>query len=473
MSIEQLKVFPEELDWINGEPLTMEDQRGRIVVLLFWSAGSAYCQNLMMEVQQVLAKHSESTTLIAVHSPKFEAERDAGVVLKTVNRIGFRHPVAHDPSFALWQQFDVNSWPTMVLLDHKGSVAGALVGDDQKGNLDHAVARMLDELGPDEREYENHPPVFKPEPRLPLAFPSGLAVTANHLYVADTGHHRILECTHDGRILRQFGTGNPGLVDGHTAESHFNMPRGLCIIRDALYVADSGSHALRRIALLNGEADTLAGNGQRGGLDGYANLPPEQCPMDAPWAVAGSFDKLFIAMAGAHQIWEYDQVKRSMRVLSGTGQFGLSDASGERTLLAQPAALALIQQTLYMADSAASAIRGVHTLGGQTHTLIGQGVYDFGDHEGARHVALLQYPTGLALDVKAPKLWIADTYNNQIKTLRLGGGELKRYELNYPLRQPAAVASSDGVLWIANTNAHEILRVDVETRQVKRLPIGE
>lgn len=473
MSIESLTAFPEQLEWVNCEPVDMQEQRGRVVVLLFWSAGSVYCQNLMLEVQQVAAKHSESVTVIAVHVPKFEAERDARIVLKTVNRIGFRLPVAHDAAFTLWQQLDVNAWPTMVLIDHAGQVAGALVGDDQRGNLDHAIARMLDDLGADDRQFETHPPVVRPEARVPLAFPCGLAVSTNHLYVADTGHHRILECTHEGRILRQFGTGTPGLVDGHSAECHFQLPRGMCIIRDALYVADAGNHALRRIALLNGEADTLAGNGQRGSFDPNAQLPPEQTAMDAPWAVAGSFDKLYIAMAGAHQIWEYDQVRRSMRVLSGTGQFGLADASGERTLLAQPAALALIQQTLYMADSAASAIRGVHILGGQTHTLIGQGVYDFGDQEGARHTALLQYPTGLALDAKQPLLWIADTYNNQIKTLRLGGGELKRFELDYALKEPAALACSPGVLWIANTNAHEVLRVDTETRQVRRLPIGE
>lgn len=465
--------FPASLEWINCDPLRMSEQKGRVVALAFWSASSAYCHNLLQDLQQIALRHAEGLTVVAVHTPKFEAERAPRIAQKTLNRLNCRYAAVHDPDFLLWQHFEVTAWPTVVLVDPLGTVSHSFVGDASKQAIDMAVQGLLDSAGPQQRIFDAPAINTRAEPRLPLAFPSGLAVAPNHLYVADTGHHRILECTHEGRILRVFGSGTPGYVDGNSAECSFSSPRGLYLTRDALLVADTGNHCLRRIALLSGDTDTLAGTGQRAVPGEAPGATPVLTALDSPWAVTGSNDKLYIAMAAAQQIWEYDQVKRSMRPLVGTGLIGLGDGAGERALLAQPASLALIQQSLYVADSAASAIRSVHTSGGQIHTLIGQGLFEFGDQDGARHTALLQYPLSIALDAKAPQLWIADSYNNQIKLLRLGGGELRRFDLAYQLHEPAAIASSPGMLWIANTNSHEVLRVELEGSQVRRLPIGE
>ncbi|MCG3005540.1 hypothetical protein KZ291_33720, partial [Escherichia coli] len=76
------------------------------------------------------------------------------------------------------------------------------------------------------------------------------------LYIADSGHHRILECSHAGRVLRQFGLGTADMMDGGPGEAAFNRPQGLALEREWLYVADTGNHALRRIHLLTGQVDT-------------------------------------------------------------------------------------------------------------------------------------------------------------------------------------------------------------------------
>jgi sugar lactone lactonase YvrE len=103
-----------------------------------------------------------------------------------------------------------------------------------------------------------------PEPRQALRFPLGLAVSTERLYIADSGHHRILECSHGGRILRQFGLGTADFMDGNLAEAAFHRPQALVLERDSLYVADTGNHAVRRINLLTGIVDTLCGNGRPG-----------------------------------------------------------------------------------------------------------------------------------------------------------------------------------------------------------------
>ena len=464
----------DQLEWVNSPPRSLRSQRGRVLLLAFWSAGSVYSHNLLEDLRNVHGKHADGVSVYGIHTPKFDAERSSRLLLKAINRLGVRFPVAHDPAYVTWQHYGVRAWPSVAVVDTKGQLVEIVSGDLQRDTLDALVSRLLEEAGAnDHRVYETAQPSLKPEPRLPLCFPSGLAVTQNHLYVSDTGHHRILECSLDGRILRQFGSGSPGFLDGGSAECSFQSPRGITVMKDTLYVADTGNHALRRVRLLDGDVDTLAGNGRAGNPTGEMQSLPSDMPLNAPWDVAGAFDRLYLAMPGTQQIWEFDLGKRSLRPIAGSGRLALADGVGASAAFAQPGGLALVQQTLYVADSAGSAIRSVQLANGGVQTLVGHGPFDFGDQDGTRSAARLQYPLALALDPRSPLLWIADTYNDTLKMLRLGGGDLRRYELNYRLHEPGAIAASPGALWVANTSAHEVLRIDLDTGSVRRLPIGE
>lgn len=464
--------FSGSLEWVNAPAPSLTQQRGRVVILGFWHAASAYCHNLLDDLRFIHGKHADGVSVFGIHTPKFEAERDQRLVQKAINRHGVRFPVASDPGFVTWQHYGVRAWPSIAVLDPQGHLVEIRSGDMQRDTLDALVAQLLDTAGANhQRVFESIQPALRPEPRAPLSFPSGLAVTQNHLYIADTGHHRVLECGHDGRILRQFGSGNAGFLDGTSGECSFDSPRGLTVMKDMLFIADTGNHALRRVRLLSGEVDTLAGIG-RPGQPSAAGVPAEQ-PLNAPWDVCGAYDKLYIAMAGLQQVWEYDLGKRSMRPVAGSGRLGMVDGIGTGAALAQPSGIAMVQQTLYVVDSAASAIRSVHLANGGVQTLVGHGPFDYGDQDGTRSAARLQYPLALALDPRSPLLWIADTYNDGLKMLRLGGGDLRRFEIDYRLHQPSAVAASPGVLWVANTSAHEVVRIDLDAGTARRLPVGE
>jgi DNA-binding beta-propeller fold protein YncE len=462
------------LEWVNSPAPSLARLRGRVVVLGFWHAGSAWCHKLLDDLRFIQGKHADGLSVFGIHSPKFEAERSPRVVQKAINQHAVRFPVANDAAFVTWQHYGIRAWPSIALLDAQGRLVEIASGEMRREELDQRVAQLLEEAGENnERVFEAVQPVLKPEPRVPLAFPSGLAVTQNHLYIADTGHHRVLECNHEGRVLRQFGSGNPGFLDGGSAESGLQSPRGLAVFKDTLYVADTGSHALRRIRLLDGDVDTLAGNGRPGLPAGAMSGAAPDLPLNAPWDVAAGQDRIYLAMAALHQVWEYDLSKRNLRPVAGSGRLGLIDGSGIGAAFAQPAGLALVQQTLYVADSTGSAIRSVHLGNGGVQTLVGHGLFDFGDQDGTRSAARLQYPSSIALDPRSPLLWIADTYNDALRMLRLGGGDLRRHEIDYRLHQPAAIAASPGALWVANTNAHEVIRIDLDTNTVRRLPVGE
>jgi hypothetical protein len=110
---------------------------------------------------------------------------------------------------------------------------------------------------------------------------------------------------------------------------------------------------------------------------------------------------------------------------------------------------------------------------GKVQTLVGAGLYEFGNTNGALRVARLQFPMAIALDPRTPQLWIADTYNSALKLLNPVSREVKTHDLIYRLHQPAALAVNRSSLWLANTDAHEVLRMDFDGSTPRRLAIGE
>lgn len=461
------------LGWLNASPQTVSAQRGRVLALVFWNASSAYCHNLIDELNRLKARYPFSLAVLGVHQPKFDAEVDGRTVLNAMSRLGVGFAVANDRGWVTWQHYGINSWPSVALISPEGELREIFSGDDQASALESAIASLIDEVGGPTSMPPEEANLHGAEARLALAFPSGITLSDSHLYVADTGHHRILECNFEGRVLRQFGTGYPDLVDGPVDEAAFASPRGLCVIRDSLYVADAGNHALRRIHLDEGRVETLLGNGRPGQPQEGQHARSSDCQLNQPWALAGAFDRLFIAVAGCNQIWEYELGHTRMRFIAGTGDLGIADGPGRNAMFAQPAALALVQQTLYVADSASSSVRTVQLQGNLVQTLVGHGLYEFGEQDGVRRDARLQYPLGLALDPSAPVLWVADTYNGSLRKLRLGGGEMSTQQLSQPLNQPTALAIGRDALWIADAGAHEILRHDLGTDLLTRLPIAE
>src|SRR5690606_32545020 len=139
--------------------------------------------------------------------------------------------------------------------DGDGKVCGRLVGDGPLRELDAQVADLVRALVPQSLNPQPIELRRGGEPDLPLRFPVGLAVSGNYLYVADTGHNRVLECDQGGRILRQFGSGGVGFIDGPMELAAFNGPQALAVERDLLYVADAGNNAVRRIQLRSGRSE--------------------------------------------------------------------------------------------------------------------------------------------------------------------------------------------------------------------------
>ncbi|MBN6151153.1 hypothetical protein JR065_12440 [Xanthomonas sp. AmX2] len=465
--------LPPTCAWLNAPPLTLREHQGRALVLAFVNGASVWCAQRLAELSQWQARNPGKLQLIVVQVPRFDSERDPQRALKLLRSQGVSAPILLDADWAAWQRFGVSAWPTLVLIDAGGYERGRLVGVGG-ADLEKALNALCEGQPPPLDEDLRHIRESNPEPRLTLRFPTGLAVADDRLYIADSGHHRILECTSGGRVLRQFGLGTADFIDGGTGEAAFHRPRGLAVERGVLYVADTGNHALRRINLLSGHVDTLCGNGRAGEpVEG----PVEQvrlAPLNQPQDVVVADNQVHIAMAGDNRIWSYELGSRTLRWRAGAGALEVRDGSGHLAAFAQPASLAAVQQVLYVCDALGSAVRSMQLRGDLVQTLLGgQGTWEFGSEDGPRSRARLQFPQAIALSPESPLLWIADSGNGSLRSLRLGGGELSTVALPRRLHGPAGLAVTAGTVWIAETDAHAVLRYDIASGELSDVPISE
>lgn len=468
--------FPDGLSWLNvSRPLSLEDLRGRVVVLDFWTYGCINCLHVAEELKHLEERFGDDLVVIAVHSPKFENERRLATLRRFVLRYGRTHPVVSDPDMQLMHLYHARAWPTLFVLDPEGHVEGYVAGEGHEALLERTIARLL-RAHPD-RQPRALPLALESEKVLSsfLAAPGKVSTDGHRVAISDTLHHRLVITDTEGHLLKIVGEGRPGLRDGGAPLARFNAPQGSAFVGDALYVADTGNHALRRIALDTWEVELVAGTGTIGELqDG--DFDAREVGLRSPWDLARDGDILYVAMAGTHQIWQYDPGRGRLSRWAGSGREGIRDGELDSASFSQPSGLAIAQRHLYVADPEASAIRRIDLATRRVDTLIGTGLFDFGDRDGTLALAQLQHPLGVAV-TPDHRLLIADTYNHKLKVADLptgsivtllgsgrpGAGDVDRLELN----EPAGITVLGSQILIADTNNDRIVAYDLDSSQAR------
>lgn len=466
--------LPHALEWFNTDhPLTLAEQRGKVVLLDFWTYCCINCMHILPDLAWLEQKYPDSLTVIGIHSPKFPNERVGAQVQKAIQRYHIHHPVAHDPDFSVWQTYGIRSWPSIIFIDPQGYVLGVLSGEGRRRQLDMLIAESLQKAEQRGARIRSAIPLkLAPELYTALKFPGKLLATPDRLYVADSGHHRILEISPAGERLRVFGGKEAGLADGAAQLARFHEPQGLALADNKLYVADRQNHAIRCIDLANGITRTVAGTGQQGRERWVTQADPLNTGLNSPWDVAYAEGMLYIAMAGSHQIWRLDLAANKLSTYCGSGREDIVDGGPAQAALAQPSGLSLSRDALYLADSETSAVRAIRLADAHIETLVGRGLFEFGDLDGIGIQARLQHPLAVAWDAQRGGLWIADTYNSKLKFLRAADRQVSSVELNCSLDEPGGLSLCGDVLWIADTNAHRVLRYDIVAQDCHELRLA-
>ncbi len=467
--------FPESLQWVNSDMSpTLEGYRGKVVVVYFWTPSNLNSQALLPGIKALENKYDNGVAVVGIVCPKFSRETTLGPVLKAVNRHHLRHPVALDADYYMWQQYGVQAWPSAAVIDAAGHLRRVTQGDDAGEDIDEAVGALLDEAAAQEiRDYGQVVHARKAEPGGILQFPTAILPARGHIYISDSGNNRVLEVGDTGRILRVFGSGNPGFWDGALQNSGFNFPMGLSVNDNYLYVADTGNHAIRRINLFTGDVETVMGTGKPEKTMVLAGTELRKTGCNSPIGLASKGPDLFITMAGSNQIWRLDLKNMQVSWHSGSGQLGLVNGDRATAAFAAPMGLTVHDDNLYLVDADSSSIRKVHTKTGEVSTKCGRGTFTFGCEDGGRSNALLQYPCDLALSLNREQLWVADTYNSQLRLVDVATGRISSPAIDYDFNEPSYLTIHDHALWVADTNAHRIVQVHMADRSVKPFNIVE
>lgn len=490
------KEFPPGLDWINTDrPLTMAELRGKIVVLDFWTYGCINCIHVIPDLKALEAKYPDVLVVIGVHSAKFLNEADTVNIGLVAERYGRTEPIVNDAAFDVWRSYNVRAWPTLMLIDPEGNVLGRHEGESAFGPLDAAIVGMIpvfDERGTLDRTPFDLTAGEATAPRTVLRFPEQVLADAagGRLFIADSGNDRIVVTDLGGAVQDVIGGGASGLVDGAFEEAAFDWPHGMSLASPTeLYVADTGNHAIRLVDLAARTVRTVAGTGEQAYMFNQSSVSASS-GLNSPWDVLWLDGQLYVAMAGQHQVWRYDPGSDpssdtgwgALYLVAGSGREELRDGAATSAGLNQPTGLATDGEALFVADSEASAVRRIDLApGGQVSTVVGTGLFDFGDVDGVADAVRLQHAQ--AVDYADGAVYVADTYNNKVKKLDpatresvtlLGTGEAGwRDGAEAEFHEPGGLSVIGRLLYVADTNNHLIRVADLDSLQVRTLALTD
>ncbi|MEL6329871.1 MAG: thioredoxin-like domain-containing protein [Planctomycetota bacterium] len=497
--------------WLNTDrPLRIhEELEGHVVLLDFWTYCCINCLHILPDLEYLEEKYAdEPFVVVGVHSAKFDTEAERRSIRNAMFRYDIKHPVVVDDEFRIWRSYGARAWPTFAVVAPDGEVVGITSGEGKRELLDEVIGRLLDEsredgtLAEQRVEFELDE---MPQPASGLRYPGKiLAVPAEgdapgRLFVADSSNDRVIVAEwpdDDGRsrVIDVYGDGVRGSLDGGPVGSgetaRFNDPQGFAFDaeQNLLYVADTKNHLIRTIDLNSRRVETLVGTGIQG-YDRRGGKKGTKQSISSPWALA--LDKkrgrLYVAIAGLHQLWTVELDNLKTKVFAGNGRESVVDGPARDAELAQPSGFAFSSDgdTLYFTDTEGSAVRAVDLDEETVRTIIGitaeelspaaSPLFEFGDIDGGYPDARLQHAIGITLrpTPDGDRLVIADTYNDKIKIIDpearmlyswLGAdraapprpGEL-RFE------EPAGLSHADGAVFVADTNKHRVVRIDAET----------
>ncbi len=446
--------FYPDLDWIN--PADSVDTSGAVTLVHFWRQSCLTCLETVADIETLQSEFGDALTVIGVHSPKFPREADADGVRRAAQHLEYPGLVVNDPDRAIWSEWGIQAWPTIAVVDGEGNLAGGHIGLGAA----EALRPLLTDLVAATPGTSGVPAgLGTPAPTV-LSYPEGVMSDAegNRLFIADTGHHRIVVAALDTyEVLAVIGDGTAASADGPAATASFHTPRGLALYASTLYVADSGNHLIRAIDLNSFDVTTVAGTG-------------EQSVLNTPWDLVRTEDGLLVSLAGANQLVLVDLDSGEVRPYAGSGRQGTGNGEADDAEFAMPTGLAIdAAGAVYVSDAESSAIRSVAPDGTVGHIAGGtDGLFEFGDADGISTDARLQHPLGVAIGAGA--VWVADTYNSKIKRISLigevetlVGGEGWRDGSSPLFAAPADVDVANGLLYVADRDNHSVRVVDPST----------
>ena len=387
-------------------------------------------------------------------------------------------PVINDAEFQVWQQYSCRAWPTLMFIDPSGNVIGKHEGELTFEQFDTLLAGMVAEF--DELGIMQRSPLPTVAPRMSdsaLSFPGKVvADEAGAGCSSPTNHTASSVSSFDGGCTRVIGTARRR--SRWFVHRRRSTPQGMAV--DETPVRRQPESRIR----LRGPPGWPGRDHCRHGEQVTTRRGPSRPLLQPqfPWDVVLHKGVIYIAMAGIHQLWSLDLETGMVGAYAGSGREAITDGPLATSALAQPSGITTDGERLFFADSETSSIRNCDLdPSGSVRTLIGLGLFEFGDVDGDDFRVRMQHPIGITQHDGV--LYVADTYNHKIKRVlprtrsafSLAGtgspGHLDGPFAQARFSEPCGLSIANGKMYIADTNNHCVRVADMDAQEVATLEL--
>ncbi|AOK31445.1 MULTISPECIES: thioredoxin family protein [Burkholderia] len=134
--------------WINSKALTMQQLRGQVVLVDFWTYGCVNCIHTVPYIERWHERYKDQgLVVVGVHTPEYPFEQETDNVKKAIVRFGISFPVAQDNRYATWNAYGNQYWPALYLIDRRGHIVYSHFGEGAYAQTEAAIQRALADKG--------------------------------------------------------------------------------------------------------------------------------------------------------------------------------------------------------------------------------------------------------------------------------------------------------------------------------------
>jgi thiol-disulfide isomerase/thioredoxin len=135
-------------DWLNSKPLTLDELKGKVVLVDFWTYSCINCLRSIPYVRAWAEKYRDhGLVVIGVHAPEFAFERNIENVKNAVTTLKIGYPVAIDNDYKIWRAFENEYWPAHYFIDAKGKVRHHHFGEGEYAESERIIQKLLADAG--------------------------------------------------------------------------------------------------------------------------------------------------------------------------------------------------------------------------------------------------------------------------------------------------------------------------------------
>ncbi len=154
--------------WFNSEPLTLEQLRGKVVIIDFWTYSCINCQRTMPYLRKWWETYKDKgLVIIGVHSPEFEFEKSEKNLAQAIKDFKLPYPIVQDNDFATWRAYSNRYWPAKYIIDKEGYIRYTHFGEGAYDETEKVIQDLLKETGAKDVSNEINNPTYQIQAKTP------------------------------------------------------------------------------------------------------------------------------------------------------------------------------------------------------------------------------------------------------------------------------------------------------------------